>query len=116
MSPLDTGTARPLLGYIRVPPEFPARHVEMLRRSMAEFANHEGFVLLRVLVDQNPEHTKAFFELMVALGHGEAKHVVVPTMEHLALFPAVQSAMKELVEIRTEARVLVMGARAEWAP
>lgn len=105
--PFEPST-RPLLGYIRVPPEFPDSDIEMLRRSMAVFANQEGFVLVRVLVDQNRIHTAAFAELMVALQHGEANHVVVPTMEHLAHFPGIQLAMKELVEGRTGARVLVM--------
>ncbi|MDQ3405639.1 MAG: hypothetical protein M3548_19980 [Actinomycetota bacterium] len=77
---------------------------------MAAFASQEDFVLGRILVDQSWMHTAAFAELMVALQYGEADHVVVPTMDHLAHFASIQLAMKELVERRTGAHVLVMSS------
>jgi hypothetical protein len=104
---------RPLLGYLRVAPAMADKRVEDLRRAMADFASSEGFVLERVLVDQSLLHTKAFVELVVALERGDAAHVVVPALHHLAHFPSVQLAMKELLEAQTGARVMVMHSEAE---
>lgn len=100
--------ARPLLGYIRVRPETSNIRVEALSRTMAAYAGLEGFVLSRILVDQSLEHTIAFTELLVALEDCEASHVLVPALHHLGHAEGVQLAMKELLESKHQARVLVL--------
>ncbi|MGH8566739.1 MAG: hypothetical protein ACREXU_01665 [Gammaproteobacteria bacterium] len=75
---------RPLFGYIRVAPFLSGKRVEELRRSMAAYASKEGFVLQRVFVDQSRLHTIAFTDLFHALSCGEAAHVLVPALHHLA--------------------------------
>ncbi|MGH3567884.1 MAG: hypothetical protein ACRDRH_18020 [Pseudonocardia sp.] len=99
---------RPLFGYIRVAPYTSEKRIEELRRSMAAYASQEGFTLGRVFVDQSRLHTIALTELFHALSCGEAAHVLVPALHHLAHYPSIQAAMKELVESQTGARLLVM--------
>lgn len=99
---------RPLFGYIRVAPFMSGKRVEELRRGMAAYASKEGFTLARVFVDQSQLHTIAFTQLFHALTCGEAAHVLVPALHHLAHYPSIQTAMKELLESQTGARLLVM--------
>ncbi|GGN19997.1 hypothetical protein GCM10011609_71460 [Lentzea pudingi] len=75
---------------------------------MAAFASLEGFVITRVLVDKFFEHTTAFTELLAAIDEGEASHVLVPALHHFGYSEGVQLAMKDLLEARTGARVLVL--------
>lgn len=99
---------RPLLCYLRVRPDTPDVRIEVLRRTMAAFASLEGFVITRVLVDRHFEHTSAFAELLAALDEGEASHVLVPALHHFGHAEGVQLVMKELLESRSGARVLVL--------
>lgn len=100
--------ARPLLCYLRVRPETPDVRIEALRRTMAAYASLEGFVITRVLVDRLFLHTAAFTELLLALDNGEASHVLVPALHHFGHAEGVQLAMKELLESKNGARVLVL--------
>lgn len=100
--------ARPLLGYIRVRTDTPDVRIEALRRTMAAFASVEGFVLSRILVDNSSEHTTAFAELIAAVEGGEATHILVPALHHFGHCKGVQLAMKEMLESRNGARVLVL--------
>jgi hypothetical protein len=82
--------------------------LEVLRRTMAAFASVEGFVLSRILVDSSFEHTTAFAELIAAVEGGEATHILVPALHHFGHCEGVQLAMKEMLESRSGARVLVL--------
>jgi hypothetical protein len=75
---------------------------------MAAFASLEGFVITRVLMDKHFEHTTAFAELLAAVDRGEASHVLVPALHHFGHAKGVQLAMKELLESKNGARVLVL--------
>lgn len=99
---------RPLLGYLRVPTATPDKEVESLRRELADYANRDGFVLLRVFVDRHGTFTSGFSALFQALHNGAAQHVVVPTLSHFAAINGVRAVMKELLEAQTGARVLVL--------
>ncbi|MGH3759883.1 recombinase family protein [Actinophytocola sp.] len=107
---------RPLFGYLRVGPLMPATEIEQLRRALANYARREGFTLLRTFVDDSPIHTAALAELTDALRSGQAAHVLVPSLRHLAHFPGVQLAMKDLLESQTGVRVLVMYPSLEESP
>ncbi|WP_091677675.1 hypothetical protein [Amycolatopsis marina] len=89
------------------------RDVEHLRRSLVNYAKREGFVLLHVLVDRCQAHTIAFAELISMLARGDAAHVVVPAVHHLAQFPSVQQAMKELLESHSDTRLLIVDFDSE---
>lgn len=111
--PPQKTAVRPLIGYIRRVAATTDRDVEHLRRSLVNYAIQEGFVLLRVLADRCQAHTIAFAELISMLTWGDAAHIVVPTMQHLAQFPSVQQAMKDLLESQAGARVLVVNLGSE---
>jgi hypothetical protein len=108
--------ARSLLGYLRVGPLVSAAEIERLRRALADYARQEGFTLLRTFVDNSPMHTAALAELIDALRSGEAAYVLMPSLRHLAHFPGVQLAMKDLLESQTGAWVLVLYPASEELP
>ncbi|APU15250.1 recombinase family protein [Actinoalloteichus fjordicus] len=99
---------RPLLGYLRVSFSASSREVENLRRKVADFAQREAFTLVRVYVDRDRTQSAGFSSLVKALSDGEAHHVVVPALQHLAFMASARLLMKEMLEIQTGAHVLVM--------
>jgi hypothetical protein len=100
-------SARPLLGYVRVPTAASDRQVECLRRELAGYAGSEGFVLLRVFVDRNGTPTTGFSALFRTLCGGPVRHVVVPTLDHFAVVNGIRVIMKELLEQQLGTRILV---------
>jgi DNA invertase Pin-like site-specific DNA recombinase len=100
--------ARPLLGYLCVSNSASSRDVEDLRRKVARYAEKEGFTLVRVYVDRGRTQSAGFSSLVAALNSGEASHVVVPALHHLAFFPSARLLVKDMLETQTGARVLVM--------
>ena len=75
---------------------------------VARYAEREGFTLVRVYVDRGRTQSAGFSSLVAALNSGEASHVVVPAVHHLAFFPSARLLVKEMLEAQTGARVLVM--------
>lgn len=95
----DRATRRPSsLGYVRVSPTTSDVEIERLRRALATHADRLKFAQPRVLVDHSPLHTTAFAELIHAVSTGAATNVLIPALHHLAYFPGIQLAMKELLE------------------
>jgi hypothetical protein len=108
-SHVETGVPlRPLLGYVRLPAVASNRDVENARRELAAFAGRDNFVLLRVFVDRSGLPATGLSALFRALHADAAGHVVVPTLRHFAVVGGIRVVMKELLETRTGARVLVV--------
>jgi len=78
-----------------------------MRQEIAEFADREGFTLLKSFMEWETTATSAFAALVDALQRTEARMVVL-AMHHLGRLPGVRHALKELLERQTGAQVLVM--------
>jgi hypothetical protein len=100
---------RPLIiGYLNPRPFTSDEEVARLKRELTSYADREGFSLADIYVEQVGSHASAFNALIDAVKRQDVQAVVVPALYHLARFPGLQLAMKELLERETGARVLVV--------
>lgn len=95
-------------GYFRVSSGTADDRIEQLRKELAAYAEREGFTLSTCFADHYDAQTSGFSALVDALEHEESGHVIVPALHHLARSSGIRLAMKELLERKTGARVVVM--------
>jgi hypothetical protein len=96
------------LGYFRVSSGTPDNRVAQLQKEIATYAAREGFTLSTCFSDHYEAQASGFSALVDALEREESRHVIVPALHHLARSPGIRLAMKELLERKTGAYVVVM--------
>ncbi|WP_198587168.1 recombinase family protein [Glycomyces xiaoerkulensis] len=96
------------LGYLRVPTSTSDERVSQLERDIYAYAERQGMKLSTLFADRSDEQTSGFSLLVDALERKESQHVIVPALHHFAHSPGMRLAIKELLEDRTGAEVIVM--------
>ncbi len=104
---------RPLMfGYLRVQRLLSdARTAHEVRTQFEEFAHVEGYALAGIFVDQDHTAPAGFDGLVQAVKQYDARAVVVPTLEHLAVLGPRGRRLDRLVANATGAQVLAMGCQ-----
>lgn len=82
-----------IFGYMRVPDDMSDEEAKQKQVALSTYAEKNGFHLAAVFYEYVPGAHAAFTELVAAVRHAEAKHVVVPSYRELALNRSLQNAM-----------------------
>ncbi|MEV0277217.1 recombinase family protein [Streptomyces sp. NPDC050610] len=82
-----------MFGYMRVPSDMSDEEVNRRQADMTAYAEVEGFTLATVFHELLDGRIDAFGEMIDAIRHAEARHVIVPSYRDLALTRALQNAM-----------------------
>lgn len=75
------------LGYVSLPSQVSAASVEQeineARQALTDIARREGYVLAGIFTDRHGRTENGLYALLDALNRGEAKAVVVPSLDDL---------------------------------
>lgn len=74
-------------------------------QDLAAFADHEGFTLAQIFVEDEGNHTSAFAELMDAIKVNDVRCVIIPSLLHLGRLSGLRAAISarlkaEAVDLR----------------
>jgi hypothetical protein len=86
-----------------------------LERAVVRFAESLGFSFKSFFFEFQSGSRKAFDELTTELRRTGARHVVVPSLLHLPLSPALQDAMQERLLLDAHSEVHAMRCRRDVA-
>jgi hypothetical protein len=104
-------TAPPAYGYMRVPADAPDRKVRGLEQSVIRYAGTLGLHFVSFFFEFHCGARDGFDELVAELVRTEARHVVVPSLRHLALNALLQDVMCESLALDANAQVHAMRSR-----
>lgn len=82
-----------IFGYMRVPDDMSDEEAKQKQDDLSTYAGKNGFHLAAVFYEYVPGAQFAFTELVDAVRHAEAKHVIVSSYRELALNRSLQNAM-----------------------
>ena len=106
---------KPLMyGYLRATVAPGDDEVERLARRLLELAEQEGFCFAATFRENRPGERGALSELTAELRRAEARHVVVPSLEHISRHPRVRDELLE--QLREEAGAHVWTADRTVSP
>jgi len=97
----------PAFGYIRLPVGASEQSTQDLRSDLTDYAERQGYTLAEVFAEQEASGSSAFAALIDALKRSRTSIVVVPSLCHFAHLPGLRTAMRDLIEQETGARVVV---------
>ena len=101
-----TDQERPLIyGYMRVQRSQTDGELLALERALRIFAASEGYRYATTFQEFTPGCTRVFRALVAELTRVGGQHVVVPTMDHLALHPLLQLHLLVKLEVDAGAEV-----------
>ncbi|MFJ9787800.1 recombinase family protein [Amycolatopsis sp. NPDC101161] len=100
-------------GYMRVPADVPDKKVHRLERQLREFATRHGLYFVSFFFEFSCGSREGFDELVTELKRADARHVVVPSLRHLAHSRLLQLALCEQLQREAQADVLAMAYRTE---
>lgn len=103
-------------GYMRVPPDVPDRKVRGLEQAVIRFAESLGFSFMSFFFEFHCGSREGFEELVTELKRTDARHVVVPSLRHLALNTLLQDAMCTRLLLDAHAEVHAMRSRTTRSP
>lgn len=99
---------KPLLyGYLRVDDDPADEELSRMERRLRRHAETEGFCYAGTFHEYQPGVYRALDELVEELRRAEARHVVVPSMEHVSRHPLLRSYLLNRLEFEAGARVVV---------
>lgn len=98
-------------GYMRVPTEVPDWKVRRLEAAVVRFAERSGLYFVSFFFEFHCGSHEGFEDLITALVQAEARHVVVPSLRHLAHNTLLQIAMCERLQLAAQAEVHAMRFR-----
>ncbi|MEV4049593.1 hypothetical protein AB0J55_00235 [Amycolatopsis sp. NPDC049688] len=98
-------------GYMRVPDGLPDRKVYSLEQAVIRYAHDLGLHFVRFFFEFHCGARDGFEDLITELRRTDARHVVVPSLRHLALNTLLQDAMRERLALDTGAQVHAMRSR-----
>ena len=91
---------KPLMyGYMRVGEDTPVSDEQQMELVLKDFAQREGFCYATTFCEYVPGSQGAFTELTEELKRTEARHVIVPTLDHLSAHRMLRDSMVERLEI-----------------
>jgi DNA invertase Pin-like site-specific DNA recombinase len=94
-----------MYGYMRVSEDTPDNDVEQMELVLKDYADREGFCYATTFQEYTPGSQAAFAELVEELKRAEARHVIVPTLDHLSAHRILRGSMVERLEIEASACV-----------
>ncbi|MBV2355925.1 recombinase family protein [Streptomyces sp. J2-1] len=98
---------KPLIfGYMRVPDDMSDAEARKTQDELDAYAETNGYQLATVFHEYVPGSQSAFTELVDAVRHAEATHVIVPSYRELALNRSLQDAMLTHLSHATGAEVV----------
>jgi hypothetical protein len=101
-----TNQELPLIyGYMRVQRSHTDEELLALELDLRHFAASEGYRYVTTFQEFEPGCTRAFGALVAELTRVGGHHVVVPTMNHLALHPLLQIHLLAKLELDADAEV-----------
>ncbi|MFC9648072.1 MULTISPECIES: recombinase family protein [unclassified Streptomyces] len=95
-----------IFGYMRVPDDLSDEEAKRKQDDMHTYAEANGFLLATVFHEYVSSGQSAFTELVDAVRHAEARHVIVPSYRELALNRSLQDAMVMHLTCATGAEVV----------
>ena len=98
-------------GYMRVPADVPDHRVRRVEGAVARFAESKGLYFVSFFFELHCGSREGFDELITELIRADARHVVVPSLKHLARNELLQAAMRERLAVQAGARVHAAGRR-----
>ncbi|MCF4119576.1 recombinase family protein [Antribacter sp. KLBMP9083] len=97
---------KPLMyGYLRATVAPGDEEAERLERRLHELAEQEGFCFAATFRENRPGERGALSELTAELRRAEARHVVVPSLEHISRHPRVRDELLEQLREEVGAHV-----------
>lgn len=104
-------TAPLAYGYMRVPADVPDHRVRRVEQAVIRFAAAKGLYFVSFFFEHHCGSREGFDELLTELVRADARHVVVPSLKHLALNELLQTAMREQLALQARAEVHAVGRR-----
>ena len=104
-------TAPLAYGYMRVPSDVPDHRVRRVEQAVVRFAASKGLYFVSLFFEHQCGSREGFDELITELVRADARHVVVPSLKHLALNELLQAAMREQLALEARAEVHAVGRR-----
>ncbi|WP_103338187.1 recombinase family protein [Amycolatopsis sp. CA-126428] len=98
-------------GYMRVPADVPDHRVRRVEGAVARFAEAKGLYFVSFFFELDCGSREGFDELITELVRADARHVVVPSLMHLARNELLQTAMREQLANEANAEVHAVGRR-----
>lgn len=95
-----------MYGYMRAPDDVSDADLDRVVSEMQRFADTEGFCYATTFFEHQHGSRAAFDELIQELKRAEARHVVVPSLEHLSSHRILCASMVERMETHANAFVL----------
>lgn len=97
---------KPLMyGYLRVEDEAEDEEIARIERELSSFADTEGCCYATTFYEYEPGSHRAFDELAEELKRAAARHVVVPSMNHISAHPILQRHMVMRLELDADVQV-----------
>ncbi|EOD63942.1 hypothetical protein [Amycolatopsis vancoresmycina] len=111
--------APPAYGYLRVPVDVPDRRARELELAVIRFAESRSLNFVSFFFDSDFGVRGGFTELVAELVRANARHVVVPSLRHLARHARLQDAMQDRLVLDAGAEVHAVwhseaGCRERW--
>lgn len=100
-------------GYMRVPCDVPDDRVQALEQAVRRYAIRQGLHFATFFFEFHCGSREAFDDLIAELVRTGARHVVVPSLRHLAHSRLLQLALCEQLQWEAQADVLAMAYRTE---
>lgn len=98
-------------GYMRVPAGLPDRKVRGLKQAVIQYAHSLDLRFVSFFFEFHCGARDGFDELVTELVRTQTRHVVVPSLRHLALNTLLQDAMRERLVLDAGAQVHAMRSR-----
>jgi hypothetical protein len=95
-------------GYMRVPCDVPDNKVRQLENDVVAYAGTHGLYFAGFFFEFNCGSREAFDDLLAELVRTNVRHVVVPSLRHLAHNVLLQDLMLEELSLTARAQVLAM--------
>ncbi|HEY6422434.1 MAG TPA: recombinase family protein [Pseudonocardiaceae bacterium] len=102
---------KPLIyGYLRAPDDVSDDDLDRAVDQMRRFADAEGYCYATTFFEHQEGSRTVFDELIEELMRVEARHVVVPFLEHLSRHRILRNYLVERLELCADACVLTPGS------
>lgn len=100
-------------GYVRVPPDLADDDVRRIELGMRALADSHGLRLVGFFSEFQPGYYGVFGELITELRRSGARHVVVPSLDHLSRNPYLQTLLVMRLAREADAQLWVVEPAGE---
>jgi DNA invertase Pin-like site-specific DNA recombinase len=110
---------RQIYGYLLVPEDADDNDVCRVERALRDFAERKGFSFVTTFYDSEPSLRPALGRLIEELKRSEARHVVMPSLHHLARHRLLRESRLATIEFEADAEMCELdspGSTCSFAP